>query len=253
MANSAPSGEAGKRPATAVVYFAGAVGLALVATVASILLRVAAGQAPSRVAPRELAAFYGCEFLAVSVVFGISGWLAGARLDEARGRRDWYRGKSQHDDLTGFLTPSVFRQEVARSTAAAGGRSPIAVLLATVEGLHRLEREHGSGLTKAILLHVAAAIRHVAPADAVISRWGGMEIAILLPSPSFDLDGLPRRIGERIAERPVLDAGKRVFFRAVVGGYFGPGNVATERILLKAEEALAEAHRTGKPFHITAA
>jgi GGDEF domain-containing protein len=234
-------------------YLAWALVLALATTAASILLRVATGSGPMLENLRAESGFYGREWLGVSVVFGVSAWIAGKRLDRARGRRDWYRGKAQHDDLTGFLSPSAFRQAIAASVASAGGRAPLAVLLATVEGLHGVERERGSGLTKAALLHVAAAVRYVAPPDTIISRWGGMEIAMLLPTPGLDLDGVPQRLAERIAERPVLDAGNRIFFRSVVGGYFGPGNLPPERILLKAEEALIEAHRTGKAFHIAAA
>jgi GGDEF domain-containing protein len=248
-----PGSKRGSRPGSGVTYLAVAVALSMVATLASTLLHAATGHVPLFPSLGGYALFYGCEFIGMSLVFGISAGIAGARLDRARGRTAWYRGKAEHDDLTGFLTPSVFRQAVAGVTASGGSPAPIAILLATVEGLHGFEREHGSGLTKSILLHVAAAIRHVAPPDAVISRWGGMEIAILLPSPAFDLDDLPHRLGDRIARHPVLDVGNRVFCKPVIGGYFGPGNLAPERILRKAEEALAEAHRTGKPVHIAAA
>lgn len=250
-ASPAESGAEGRRQrSSGAMYLAGAMGLALAATAGSLLLRLATAHVPFRADVREHAVFYAYEFVGASVVFGIFGWIVGARLDRARRRRDWYRDKAEHDDLTGFLTPSAFRRAVALALTSGDIRAPIAVLLATVEGLQGSEREHGSGLTKAVLLHVAAAVRHVAPPDAVVSRWGGLEIAILLPDPSYDLDSLPQRLSERIAERPVLGSGTRFFCKAKVGGYIGPGNLAPERILLRAEEALAEAHRNGKTFQI---
>jgi len=213
---------------------------------AAFLVRVFVVKVPWRGELREHAFFYAFAFAGTTVLLALFGAVVGGRIDALRLRRDWYRDKARHDDLTGFLAPSAFRQALARiAEDARGARTPIALLLASVEGAAGAEAEHGSGLTKAILLHVAAAVRRVAPPDAIVSRWGGLEIAILLPNADFRLDELPQRLCDRIGERPVLDAGSRIFCRATVGGYYGVPAIPADRIVLQAQDALAEVHRKG--------
>jgi GGDEF domain-containing protein len=250
---ASPGTEVRRRRSTRVVYLAGALLLAIVATAISLGLRLLTAPVPVEQDLREHGVFYAYGFAGATIVFAAFAWMAGNRMDRLRQRRDWYREKAQHDDLTRFLTPSAFRQEVARALASGDSRSAIAVLLLTINGLADFERRYGSGMSKAVLLHVAAAVRSVAPPEAVISRWGGLEIAILLPNPGYDLDGLPKRVCERIAERPVFDSGTRFTCRASMGGYVGPANLPAEKIILMAEEALAQAHRSGKEFEFAVA
>ncbi|HWC64886.1 MAG TPA: GGDEF domain-containing protein [Thermoanaerobaculia bacterium] len=250
---ASPGPEVRRRTSARVLYLAGALILALAATAIALGLRVLTAPVPLREDLRDHGIFYAYGFVGATAVFAVFAWIAGGRLERLRERRDWYRQKAQHDDLTRFLTPSAFRQEVARAVASHDSRTVIAVLLLTVNGLADFERRYGSGMSKAVLLHVAAAVRSVAPPDAVISRWGGLEIAILLPNPGYDLDALPRHLCDRIAERPVFDSGTRFTCRASVGGYVGPSNLPSEKIILKAEEALAQAHRSGKSFEFAVA
>ena len=248
-----PGPEVGRRASARALYLAGAVILALAATGIALGLRVLTTSAPVREDIRDHGIFYAYGFVGTTIVFAVFAWIAGDRLERARERRDWYRDKAQHDDLTRFLTPSAFRQEVARAVAAHDPRTAIAVLLLTVNGLADFERKYGGGMSKAVLLHVAAAVRSVAPPDAMISRWGGLEIAILLPNPGYDLNGLPGRLCDRVAERPVFDSGTRFTCRASIGGYAGPASLPAEKIILRAEDALAQAHRSGKTFELAVA
>jgi GGDEF domain-containing protein len=248
-------GEAPARsPHSARGHFA-LVGAALAGVVpaAALLARVFIGKVPWRIEIREHAFFYLFALGATALLIGLFGAVVGSRIDALRGRRDWYRDKSRHDDLTGFLTPTAFRHELARVIEEArDARSPVAVLLASVDGVPGSETEHGSGRTKAILFHLAAAIRRVAPSDAIVSRWGGFEVAILLPNATLRLDDLPQRLCDRIAERPVVDARRRFFCRARVGGYYGVPTLPPERILMQAQDALAQAHRKGERILISA-
>jgi len=239
-------------PARARFAMAGAA-LGWIVPTAAFFLRILAENIPWRVELREHGYQYAFAFGGTTLLLSLFGGIVGGRIDALRRRRDWYRDKARRDDLTGFLAPSAFRQALARiAEDARGARTPIALLLASVEGAAGAEAEHGSGLTKAILLHVAAAVRRVAPPDAIVSRWGGLEIAILLPNADFRLDELPQRLCDRIGERPVLDAGSRIFCRATVGGYYGVPTIPADRIVLQAQDALAEVHRKGGRVKIAA-
>ncbi len=220
---------------------------------AAYLLRVVVEKVPWRTELREHAYFYVFALAATTMLLALFGGSIGGTIDALRRRRDWYRDKSRHDDLTGFLTPSAFRQELSRAIERAREtRTPLAVLLASVDGVPETEAEHGSGLTKAILLHVAAAVRRAAPPDAIVARWGGLELAILLPNAGFRMDDVPQRLCERIGERPVLDARRRFFCKPRIGGYYGIPTLPPERILTQAQAALAEVHRKGESIRIAA-
>ena len=221
---------------------------------AAFLLRVFAEKIPWRSELGDHAYFYAFALAGTTLLLALFGGTIGGKIDALRSRRDWYRDKSRHDDLTGFLTPTAFRQELGRAAEQArNARSPIAILLASVDGIPASETEHGSWLTKAILLHVAAAVRRVAPPDAIVSRWGGFEIAILLPNATARLDDLARQLCDRIAERPVVDSRKVFFCRASVGGCQGVPTLPPERVLMQAQDALAEGHRKGEQIRIAEA
>jgi len=218
---------------------------------ATFLLRVFVEKIPWRTELRENGYFYAFLVAGTTLLLALFGGIAGGRIDALRLRRDWFRDKARHDDLTGFLTPSAFRQELVRAVERSREtRSPLAVMLAAVEGLAGSEAQHGSGLTKALLLHIAAAVRRVAPPDAIVSRWGGLEVAILLPEAPLRLDELPQRLCEQISERPVMDARTRFFCKANVGAYYGVPEIPHERVLLQAQDALAEARRQGTHVRI---
>jgi GGDEF domain-containing protein len=220
---------------------------------AAFLLRVFAEKIPWRTELPDHAYFYLFTLAGTTLLLALFGGTIGGKIDALRRRRDWYRDKSRHDDVTGFLVPSAFRQTLGRVIVdARDSRAPIALLLVAVDGATESEADHGSGLTKAILLHVAAAVRHVSPPDAVVSRWGGMEIAVLLPNADVRLDDIPHRLCERIEERPVFDAGARVFCKATIGGVFGVPSLPVDRALRGAQDALSEAHREGVRARIAA-
>ncbi|HET9793220.1 MAG TPA: diguanylate cyclase [Thermoanaerobaculia bacterium] len=242
--------EGPRRSARANFALAGAA-LGWVVPAAALLARVLIGKVAWRVEIREHAFFYAFAFAATTVLLALFGAVAGSRIDRVRRRRDWYRNKSRHDDLTGFLVPSAFRQALSHVIdEARAEQAPIALLLLAVDGAAGSEAEHGSGLTKSILLHLAAAVRRIAPPDAILARWGGLEIAILLPSAQFRLDELPQKLCEQIAERPVFDAGSRIFCKARVGGYYGVPVLSADRIVLQAQDALAEVYRKGGRIRI---
>lgn len=220
-------------------------GLALPA--ATIALRFAVSHAdfsPDVFAHRV---FYLSEVVAAAVIGAAFGSVAGARLDAVRNRRDWYREKSDHDDETGLLAPSAFRRALGGAIERArSSRQPMTLLLIGIEGIAGAENERGPQLTRAVLLHAASAIRHVcSPADPV-GRRGGVEIAVVLDDcNSHAAERVAFAIQERIADRPVLDAGNRTSWKGLAAGVSGIPEATAETLLHRAQEALATVHAAG--------
>ncbi len=190
--------------------------------------------------------FYLYELIGSAVVFGLFGFVLGVRVDRLRGRRDWYREKADHDDLTGFLSHTAFRREVASAVdSAREAREPLAILLVAAGPLPGTETDRGSHSTKAVLLHVAAAVRHVCRIEYTVGRWGGLELGLLLPSSDpFEAEELARDLKARVLDRPVFDSGNRTFWQLTVGGVAGVPALPGDRLLARAQDALGEAHRS---------
>ena len=246
--SSGPAGHPGdgsRRFRSRIVSAAAGIVLGSLAPVGSLVLRVVL-QGAGLEDLREHSFFYLYELIGSAVVFGAFGFALGARMDRIRGRRDWYRDKADHDDLTGFLSHTAFRREVARSAeACCEAREPFAVLLIAAGPLPGSETDRGSHSTKAVLLHVAAAVRHVCRAEHAVGRWGGLELAVLLPgSDPFAAEDLARDLKARVLDRPVFDAGNRTFWQLTIGGVAGVPTLPADRLLLRAQDALGEAHRS---------
>lgn len=107
--------------------------------------------------------------------------------------------EASRDELTGLLNRSVgvhaLEREVQR--AERGGRS-LAVVFADVNGLKRLNDNHGHAAGDTVLRALGTALREVLrPYDTGI-RWGGDEFVVVLPEVDARRAVL---IGERVAAR----------------------------------------------------
>src|SRR5512135_3638380 len=89
----------------------GGAALGWIVPTAAFLLRVFVERVPWRTELREHAYFYTFALGGTTLLLALFGGSIGGKIDALRRRRDWYRDKSRHDDLTGFLTPTAFRQE----------------------------------------------------------------------------------------------------------------------------------------------
>ena len=221
--------------------------LGLLAPVGLFVLRVAI----HKVGAQDLDEHRFCylyELVGSATVFGLFGLVLGIRMDRLRTRRNWYREKADHDDLTGFLSHTAFRREVARAAESAReAGQPLAILLVAAGALPGFETVRGAHSTKSVLLHVAAAARHACGKESIVGRWGGFELAILLPPGDvFDAEELARSLRDRVADRPVFDGGIREFWQVTIGGVAGRPTVATDVLLDRAQGALRDAHRSGQ-------
>ncbi|WP_346623699.1 GGDEF domain-containing protein [Blastococcus montanus] len=102
------------------------------------------------------------------------------------------------DSLTGLATRRAFDQalETSLSRSVPGGT---ALVLIDVDSFKSINDNHGHPIGDDVLVHLAAVLRHrIRSDDAVLSRLGGDEIAVLLP-------GCGRDVAARRAEE-LLDA-----------------------------------------------
>lgn len=102
------------------------------------------------------------------------------------------------DSLTGLATRRAFDQalESALGRSVPGGT---ALVLIDVDSFKSINDNHGHPIGDDVLVHLAAILRHrIRSDDAVLSRLGGDEIAVLLP-------GCGRDVAARRAEE-LLDA-----------------------------------------------
>jgi diguanylate cyclase (GGDEF)-like protein len=232
----------GKAPARIVFGLVG-VALGILGPAGLILLRLLFSDVSLGADLRAHAFFYLYQLIGASLAFGGFGLFLGYRVDALRKRRDWYREKADHDDLTGLLAPKAFRRLLDQAISDAERRSdPLTVLLIGVEGLRDSENERGPAATRALMLHVAWAARKAAGSDAVVGRWGGVELALLVTGVNFRAAReLAAAVRDAIGDRPVVDAGGRTYWAAIVGGAAGVPTVSGDALLAKAQAALREA------------
>jgi diguanylate cyclase (GGDEF)-like protein len=106
------------------------------------------------------------------------------------------------DPLTGLANRRVLEHELERTCDAAEGSGAPALLLCDIDGLKAVNDQAGHEAGDAVIVQVAMALSEAARPhdDAVVSRMGGDEFCVLLPSGDADA---AREIAERAAVRLV--------------------------------------------------
>ena len=116
--------------------------------------------------------------------------------DELAAERATVRELTVRDELTGLLN----RKEMARLLddevmRARRYKHPLSLLLVDVDDLARINAEHGTPMGDEVLRSVAAVLRaNLRPVDSP-ARYGGAELAVLLPD-TFANDGV--QVAERL-------------------------------------------------------
>jgi diguanylate cyclase (GGDEF)-like protein len=153
--------------------------LALGAPVGFFVMRsLYAGHIPSpmwiEVEARECAGAYLYLTLATATVFMILGRYLGREKDRLR-------GIALSDPLTGLKNRRFIQERAHALLVDAGWREPLSLLLVDLDGLKRINEEHGHAGGDRALCAVAAALRTVCRKGDAFARFGGDEFVVLLP------------------------------------------------------------------------
>jgi diguanylate cyclase (GGDEF)-like protein len=154
------------------------------------------------------------------------------------------------DSLTGLVNRRVLDHAVDRALAQPSGAHGTALVLLDIDCFKAINDRHGHPVGDDALVHVAAVLRSVVRAgDAVLSRMGGDELAVLLPD-------CPPDVAVRRAEQ-VLDAvrgtplalvdGTLVALSVSLGVAHAPSHAdGLEELYAAADAALYSAKRGGR-------
>ncbi|MBM7804224.1 diguanylate cyclase (GGDEF)-like protein [Geodermatophilus bullaregiensis] len=153
------------------------------------------------------------------------------------------------DALTGLVNRRVFDEAPAgaRTRRTASGT---ALLLTDVDTLEQINDAHGHPVGDAVLVHLARILREqVRSEDAVVSRLGGDELAVLLPDcPAAVAATRAERVHEAVRSTPLaLADGTLLSLSISLGLAHTAGQAAdVEELYSAADRALYEAKRAGR-------
>jgi diguanylate cyclase (GGDEF)-like protein len=179
-------------------------------------------------------------------------YLAGqaARSMESVDRHETVARESVTDDLTGLSNRRAFDDALASEVKVAKRSGLLGLVLVDLDDFKSINDTHGHPQGDLVLREVARVLRESSREIDHPARYGGEELALVLPA--TDLDGafnLAERVRERIAALalPLLDGSGTLRITASCGVAAVPQTPADGQALVAAADgALYEAKRSGK-------
>jgi diguanylate cyclase (GGDEF)-like protein len=167
-------------------------------------------------------------------------------LENAR-LHDMVERQALVDGLTGLANRRAASDAVHLETVRAERlETPLAVVLADLDGFKDVNDAHGHAVGDAVLRVFAEVLRETLRESDVAGRWGGEEFLLLLPG--ADEEGaaqLAERVRVELAGRSIPGVpGLRVTASFGVAQY--AGEATTEQLVAAADDALYRAKRAGK-------
>lgn len=186
-----------------------------------------------------------------AVVFGALGTMAHLRDERIRDLVDRLSGEARTDGLTGLLNHRAFYEALhAEVDRARRQKTPLSCLLIDVDHFKLVNDRWGHRAGDRVLSCLAARIRKTSRPYDVVSRYGGEEIAILLPGAGMEEARSQAERIRRAVEAEPLDGGYdtpplRVTVSvgvAVLGVHANEGS----RLVDSADKAMYSAKRGGR-------
>ena len=165
-------------------------------------------------------------------------------------------GISGTDYLTGVYNRREGEQRLAEDIARvrrSGGTLTVCVV--DVNKFKSINDRYGHQAGDDCIRHVASVIRRNLRESDWLARWGGDEFVLALhdASPFAPTETVVPRIGRDLKDSPVrLPQGEELILTVTVGAsrYRGKGNL--QDLLARADEAMYEAKRDGRPWILSA-
>ena len=154
------------------------------------------------------------------------------------------------DSLTGLVNRRVLDQALTDALSSRTPRAGTALVLVDVDSFKSINDQHGHPVGDDALVHIAGVLRSVVRAgDAVLSRMGGDELAVLLPDCPADV--AVRRATEVLdavrAEPLALADGGLLALSVSLGVAHAPSHAdGLEALYAAADAALYAAKRAGR-------
>jgi diguanylate cyclase (GGDEF)-like protein len=194
--------------------------------------------APEAIIP-GFAIFYGVVpiFLATMLLSVIN-----ARLEQRLALR------ALTDELTGAMTRRALRELAPETVARAQAQGDqVAVLMLDIDYFKNVNDLYGHLVGDEVLRTVAHVVRDQLRGDALLTRYGGEEFALLVPVPDVaSARHVADRLRRAVAERPYRTGELTLPVTASVGlTMLGPED-SLEAALTRADEALYRAKRSGR-------
>jgi diguanylate cyclase len=172
-------------------------------------------------------------------------------IEALRQKIDTVRRRSEADSLTGLPQRHAFRNSVAEALKSAHRRgAPLSLLIADIDGFASYNKAHGSQVADKILKFVAGMIVEMAGAGSTVARYGGDQIAVLLPD--FSLESalkLAERIRANVEAKKFVrkSSGRSVgcVTLSIGAALYGYGDGA-DALIDRALECLRTAKRLGR-------
>ena len=157
--------------------------------------------------------------------------------------------RARTDQLTGLANRRYFDEHLARMLNEAdrfGGS--VSLVLVDIDFFKRVNDSHGHDAGDAVLRAVAATIRERARSVDVCARYGGEELALLLPqTPMTGAFEVAERLRRAVAARPVLVRGTQIPITASFGVATYPESAHSRDALFPAaDRALYRAKSDGR-------
>ncbi len=161
---------------------------------------------------------------------------------------DRLRRQATEDELTGLANHRRF-QEVLTDEVARAGRTgqPLALVMLDIDDFKAINDTHGHQRGDAVLQAVGAAVRGVCRSTDEPARYGGEELAVVLPA--TDLEGayvLAEELRSAVARLHVLPDGAGPVTVSAGVATLEPGAVGPGDLIAAADGALYDAKRSGK-------
>lgn len=164
------------------------------------------------------------------------------------------QNQAHTDALTGLRNYRAFhetlRTEMHRSQRY--GR-PLGLIMLDVDSFKELNDKHGHQAGDAALTELGKVIREATRREDFSARYGGDEIAILLPeTPPPGCLSVVRRLVKNVRESEFSFEGRRIPFSISVGVAFFKPDMSITQLVGAADQALYKAKQAGKDRYVAA-